>query len=35
MELLALKDEFVVLKDEVAKAKQAPKGKPLACVTNA
>ena len=34
-ENLKLSMELVALKDELAKAKQAPKGKPLACVTNA
>ena len=34
-EQLKLSMKFVALKDELAKAKQAPKGQPLACVTNA
>ena len=34
-ENLKLSMELVALKDELAKAKQASKGKPLACVTNA
>ena len=34
-ENLKLSMELVALKDELAKAKQAPKGQPLACVTNA
>ena len=34
-EQLKLSMALVASKDELAKAKQAPKGKPLACVTNA
>ena len=34
-ENLKLRMKFVALKDELAKPKQASKGKPLACVTNA
>ena len=34
-ENLKLSMELVALKDELAKAKQASKGQPLACVTNA
>ena len=34
-ENLKLSMELVALKDELAKAKQAPKGQPLACITNA
>ena len=32
---LKLSMELVASKDELAKAKQAPKGQPLACITNA